>query len=75
MPSFRLTYDPTGHPHLEEEFCGGPPLDSDLVRPRSTPAVNGSPNWTLSHGAAEPDREAADRRAPAPFQFAAEGAS
>ncbi len=74
MPSYRLTYDSTGNPHLEEEFCGGPPLDSDLVRPRAIPEPRRGPDWTLSPGAADPDvNPAADRCATAPFHFGAGG--
>jgi hypothetical protein len=61
MPSYRLTFDRSGHPALEEEFCGDSPRDAD------------GQGWTLSPGAADPSTGPADRKpAAVPFQFGGE---
>jgi hypothetical protein len=60
MPSYRLIFDQSGHPSLEEEFCGDPPCED-------------GPGWTLSPGACDAAGASADRKpAAAPFQFAGE---
>ena len=72
MPSYRLTFDSTGVPALEEEFSGGPQLDSSLIESPAESARPSGSNWTLSLGAADPDPASHARRAPAPFRFAGE---
>ena len=72
MPSYRLTFDPAGVPALEEEFSGGPQLDSSLIESPAESARQSGPNWTLSLGASDPEPASSARRAPAPFHFAGE---
>jgi len=76
MPSYRLTFDQTGQPCLEEDFYDMPPLHSSLTDVPARTRKSGASNWTITRGAADQNAVgAATRRTVAPFQFAGDAPS